>query len=85
MLWFFERSQQQVQVEARYYNATREFVVIVRWADGRQETERFGTPDACRVWLIRLEESLAAQKWMPKGSPTILPHGWPDDPGRWNL
>jgi len=85
MLWFFERLKQQVQIETQFDNARREFVVIVRWPDNREETERFGTSDECRSWLVRLEETLAAQSWTPRGSPVILPHGWPDSPGRWDL
>jgi hypothetical protein len=85
MLWFFERSNQHVEIETRFENDTREFVVIVRWPDRREDRERFDTPDACRTWLTRLEETLAAQRWTPRGSPVVLPHGWPDSPGRWDL
>lgn len=85
MMWFFERSHQQVQIETRFDNATREFVVTVRWPEGREQTVRFVTPETCRTWLVQLEDSLSAQHWAPRGSPVILPHGWPDDPGHWNL
>src|SRR5438093_2046012 len=80
MMWFFEREREKLQIDTLYDNAANEFVVTVGWPDGRKQTERFGSTEECRTWLLRLEQTLASQHWVLNGSPVILPHGWPDNP-----
>lgn len=48
MLWFFERDDEFLKLETRYDNDTSEFVVIVRYPDGHQRSERFPDGDTCR-------------------------------------
>lgn len=78
MLWFFEREEQALRLETRYDNDAAEFVVTVQWPDGRQQTERFTELEACRAWLVALENALEAERWNPQGPPIFLPYGWPD-------
>jgi hypothetical protein len=76
MLWFFKREDQSIRLEARYDNDTAEFVVQVRWPDGREEVERFSDLELCRTWLAGFDHAIEAERWKPNG-PVILPHGWP--------
>ena len=77
MLWLYERDNESIRLETRYDNDTREYVVVVHYPDERQLTERFPTPEACREWLISLENNLDAEDWIRRGPPMILPDGWP--------
>ena len=79
MLWFFDRDDQQVEVETRFDNATREYMLIVRWPDGRSETERCPDVVKFRGRILALSEQLKAMNWRTTGSPIILPDGWSDD------
>lgn len=77
MLWFFERSDEQIEIETRFDNDALEYVVTVRWPDGRAHTERF--PDAARfrTRLLALEQELQDEHWRNTGTPLFLPEGWP--------
>lgn len=77
MLWFFERDNQSIRVETRYENTSSALVVIVKWPDGREQTERFTDHESCRAWLVAFDNALEADRWIPSG-PVILPYGWPD-------
>jgi hypothetical protein len=85
MFWFFERSHQFVRVEMGYNDDEQAFVVGVLWPDGREEAERFTEPELWRERLIRLENALAAEDWMPSFSPVPVPYGCPADAEPWNL
>jgi hypothetical protein len=78
MLWFYERDTIVLRLETRYDSKTAEYVALLHYPDGRQELERFSKLEAFRQWLVALEETLAADHWTQKGSPDILPDGWPD-------
>ena len=78
MVWFFERSQESLRLETRYDNETREYVVIVHYPDGREETERFTDPLKYRARLLDLEDHLDSERWLPDGPPMILADGWPN-------
>ena len=77
MLWFFDRDDQSLRLETRYDNDTAEFVAIVRWPDGREQTERFTELEAFRTWLVAFDNAVEAERWKPN-SPVILPYGWPN-------
>lgn len=79
MIWFFERESESLRVETRYDNDTSEFVAIVRYADGREQTHRFTKMDEFRAWLVAFEQSLEADHWVSQGGPSFLPNGWPDE------
>jgi hypothetical protein len=78
MLWFYERDTIVLRLETRYDNTTAEYVALLHHPDGRQELQRFSKLEAFRQWLVALEQTLAADQWTRKGSPDILPDGWPD-------
>jgi hypothetical protein len=80
MLWFFERDDESLKIETRYDNNTSEFVVIVRYPNGQEHSERFTDGDDFRRWLEAFEQTLAAQHWTGRSGPIILPYGWPDKP-----
>jgi hypothetical protein len=77
MLWLYEKDNESIRLETRYDNDTREYVVVVHYPDGRQLEERFPNPEACREWLLSLENNLDAEHWVRRGPPMILPDGWP--------
>lgn len=80
MIWFYERDKMALRLETRYDNKTAEYVAVLHHPDGRQEWQRFHQLEAFRQWLRTLEQALAADRWRQKGSPDILPDGWPDKP-----
>jgi hypothetical protein len=57
-MWSSTRKEQSPRLETRYDNDTSEYVAIVRWPDGRQQTERFTRGNALRAWLIAFEDAL---------------------------
>jgi len=78
MLWFFERNDEQVKLETRFDNDTREYLAIVRWPDGRERTERCSTAETFRERLLALERELETERWRRTGPMIVLPDGWPD-------
>lgn len=78
MLWFFERNDQSLRLETRYDNDTSEYVLILNWPDGHEETERFTDREEYRLRLVALENSFETQRWVRHGPPMILPDGWPN-------
>jgi hypothetical protein len=77
MLWFYSRNRDLVRLETRYDNDTQEYIGVVTHSDSRQ-TERFSTLEEFRAWLIAIERQLVDAQWFLKGTPQILPNGWPD-------
>jgi len=79
MLWFFERHDESLTIDTRYDNDTSEFVAIVRYSDGREQTKRFSEADEYGLWLDMLERSLEQEHWTRHtGGPVVLPDGWPN-------
>jgi hypothetical protein len=78
MLWFFERDDEQVKLETRFDNDTQEYLAIVRWPDGREQTDRCSTAEAFRTRLLALERELENERWHRTGPMIVLPDGWPD-------
>jgi hypothetical protein len=77
MLWFFERKDERLRLETRYDNDRHEFVAVIRWPDGREQTERFTEIREFRKYLVALDRVLEFARWKPT-SPVFLPYGWPD-------
>jgi len=77
MLWFYERNDDCLRVETKYDREASEYVVMVRYADGREQIQRFAETVAFRVWLESLERTLQKERWTLRGGPEILPGGWP--------
>jgi hypothetical protein len=81
MVWFFERHEESLKLETRYDNDTAEFVAIVHYPDGREQTERFTKADKFRSWLVTFERNIEGQHWTRHGDgPVFLSDGWPDKP-----
>ena len=78
MLWFFRRQEESLRLETRYDNKASEYVAVVRWPDGRQQTEQFTKGEAFRAWLAAFEDALDGEFWSRDRSPVVLPDGWPD-------
>ncbi len=77
MIWFWSRDSQEMRLETRYDNETSEFILVVHYADGRQQTERFAGSAAYRTRLHVLEQQFEAERWTPSGKPLIVPEGFP--------
>jgi hypothetical protein len=81
MIWLFDREDESLEIETRYDNATSEFVAIVHYPDGQDQTKRFAAADAYGRWLELFERSLQDGAWTRRpGGPLILPDGWPKRP-----
>ena len=71
MLWVYECARQTLRVETTYDHTASEYVVVVHYPDGRQQTERFAKSADLRDWLLVFELSLDAAQWVRRG-PTIF-------------
>ena len=78
MLWFYTRQRDSLTLETRYDNETLEYVGVLTYPEGHQETKRFATNELFRLWLVSVDKSLVAERWMTDGDPYVLPDGWPD-------
>ena len=76
MVWLYERGAEALRLETRFDENAREYVLVILWADGRAETERFREYAAFDARLRGLEQQLSAEHWMLAGSPTFLRDGW---------
>jgi len=78
VIWFFDRAGERLQLETRYDNATREYLLVIRHPNGRMETERFKDQDTFGARMKVMEEWLTHERWTQEGPPVLLAHGWPD-------
>lgn len=78
MLWLYTRDAETLQAETVFDNATSEYVLILRWADGRVESERFAEVAAFQARLDGLRGELETARWNQIGGPQLLQHGWPE-------
>ena len=78
MVWFYERADEVLELETRYDNTTREYLLERRAPGAPGEIERFSNAVAFRARLQALEQRLTGQHWRPKESPPVLSDGWPD-------
>ena len=77
MLWSFEREEHSLHLETRYDDDTGEYVVVTRYSDGREHTERFAKADNFRSWLAAFDQNLETERWTVRsGGPVALPDGW---------
>jgi hypothetical protein len=80
MIWFYSRDHVSLSLETRHDNKSGQYEAILIHPDGRRQTERFGSGQSFREWLLAEEQKLAKEPWAPDGPPHILPDGWPDKP-----
>ena len=77
-MWFFERSDNVLELETRFDNETAEYVVELRVPNIEPQAEPFTTSEDFRKRLIALENGLSGQRWRRIGPPALVPDGWPD-------
>lgn len=77
VVWFLSRGDQPLRLDARYDDDTEDYVLVVHWPDGRQETERFADAPAFRQRLVELENGPQVQR-IRADAAVILPHRCPD-------
>jgi hypothetical protein len=73
MLWFYIRDRDSLSLETRYDNQTLEYLAILKYLGGPQETQRFQSAQAFRDWLVSFDQRLVAERWAQQGAPQILP------------
>jgi hypothetical protein len=78
MLWFFDRGAEVLEIETRYENDTREYVLEVRAPIDPPTTERFTDAVTFQSRLLEIEQGLSGQRWRRSGPPVMLADGWPD-------
>jgi hypothetical protein len=64
MVWIFSRGTEQIRVESRYDEQTSDFVMVIDYAGGHRDTQRFGDAVTMRTWLSALEQQLEANGWI---------------------
>ena len=84
MVWFFDREQESLRVETRYDNDASEFVVVVRYPDGSDRTERFATLEDFRRWVDAFDRVMREQHWASRkaGRSSCLMAGRTRGPGK---
>lgn len=75
-IWLFERDYEALCLEISYDEASREFVLISRNANGGERTERFRGTAALQSRLLDLKEALVAGEWQNVGAPPQLNDAW---------
>ena len=79
MLWFFEPNEHSLHLETHYDDDTSEYVVMARYSDGREQTERCAKANKFRSWLVEFDQNLETEQWtLRSAGPVVLPDGWPD-------
>lgn len=79
MVWFWERGSESIRLETCVDDKTREYLVILRWPNGKRQTERFPDLASFRVRLATLEEQLEGDHWKHQsGGPVSLIDSWPE-------
>lgn len=69
MLWFFERNHEVAQLETRFDNETAEYVAVIRWPDGHEDTGRSPDVESYRTLLAALEHQLQPRSGVATGRP----------------
>ena len=74
MLWTYQRSNQQLQVETRIESSSREYVLILR-AHGAEQVDRYPDAVSFQMRVVALERQLAREDWHT-ASPVPLRDAW---------
>jgi hypothetical protein len=77
MIWFWSRAKEKLQLETRFDNDSREYVLTIRYPDNRPEFERFPDVASFQKRLTSLERQLEADHWVQAGTPSFDPSGFP--------
>jgi hypothetical protein len=76
VIWFFERSGEQMRVTTRFDNATQEYIVEIEWADRGNELERYADFATFDKRVQSLHVQLLESQWTQAGPPGIIADGW---------
>ena len=75
MIYIFERSNEVVQIETRYINASKTFQIVCRLTDGTTTQESFSGEASFRSRLDGIRTDLERDAWHTAG-PRLLADGW---------
>ncbi len=75
MLWIYERNNQTLHVETRFDAANKEYLLIIRSLDGKEQIERFPDAPSFQSRLSSLERQLEAERWETH-SAVAMHDGW---------
>jgi len=75
MLWIYERSNQTLQVETRFDEGNREYLLILRPLDGTEQVERFPDQASFQARIASLERQLESEHWQTR-SAVAMHDGW---------
>jgi secreted trypsin-like serine protease len=78
MVWCFERDAESLRLHTSFDNDTYELVVTVHWSDGREHATRFTNLRTFGDWIKAVMATLEQEHWIRRGSPIVLPCGWPN-------
>ena len=78
MIWFWSRAAEKLQIETRFDNDTKEYMLTIRYPDNRQEFERFPDVTSFQKRLTSLERQLESDRWVQSGTPAFDPSGFPN-------
>jgi len=75
VIWFWSRTNERLQLETRFDNDAKEYILTVRYPDDRREFERFPDMVSFRHRLNSLERQLEADNWVQVGRPSVDSEG----------
>jgi hypothetical protein len=78
MIWFWSRAAEKLQIETRFDNATKEYLLTIHYPDNRQVFERFPDVTSFQKRLTSLERQLESDHWVQSGMPAFDPSGFPN-------
>jgi hypothetical protein len=76
VIWFFQRSGQEMRVITRFDNASAEYIVEVEWPDRDRVIERYADYGPFNARVQRLHVELVESQWQQDGTPELLGDGW---------
>jgi hypothetical protein len=78
MIWFWSRAAEKLQLETRFDNDAKEYVLTIHYPGNLQEFERFPDVTSFQQRLTSLEKQLEADHWVQSGPPAFDPSGFPN-------
>jgi hypothetical protein len=75
MLFIYERSDRTLQVETRFDDTNKEYLLIIRLLDGTEQVESFPDAASFQTRLTNLEQQLEAEQWQTR-SAVAMHDGW---------
>jgi hypothetical protein len=76
VVWSFRRGQESLSLHTEFDAGRAEFVLRWRYADGREDVERYTNQFTFRGRLLALEEDLREWGWSQLEPAEFLRDGW---------